>query len=65
MIEMMPNEYPNVPCRFCKDGSLLKPHIESFSGTKNDTTYHIDYWYCLSCGLMYHYEQLESIIEED
>lgn len=68
---MKPKKYPVKYCQvgYCKDGMTLIPKVGSLSrfkkGDKKYTSYNIDYWYCPHCNLMYHFEDLETITEED
>lgn len=62
---MKPKTYPNKYCatQHYESATNLIPHVNTIQGIDKKRIYHIDHWYCPVCGLMYHFKDLERIIE--
>ena len=61
-----PEKYENRYCTKCnRQGVKLKPVIGTVQGIKGiGTIFHVEYWYCPECGLMYYFEDLKTIVEK-
>lgn len=52
-------------CTNCKREEL-RPHVSTMQSIKGiGEIYWIDHWFCPKCGLMYHFEDLEKIVERE
>ena len=58
-----PKKYETRWCTQCHN--TLEPHVKTMQFVEDMKVYHIDYWFCSECGLMYHFKDMKQIVERD
>lgn len=62
-----PKNYPNKYCyiQHYASATNLEPHVKTMQSIPGEKIYHIDFWYCPECGLMYHFKDLKMIVDKE